>query len=330
MKVLMVNDWGIFKGGAETHISVLMDALEKLGVETELYIPSYIPFADKLLKFKPDVIHIHNWIYWSEKQDLIFLTGIPTVLSLHDYLLVCPKRMRLWPGHICATPCDKSCRTHFIALPSCKKVTFNLYSQGIFRAEGIACDVIPHGINLEKWPFGTGPRQGLGFVSADPGAWWKGEAVSRKIASRLDVPIKVLNGKGTPTEVAELMRSVEVLLYPAVYAETFGMVIAEGMASGTVLIAYDVLGGQKALVKHGETGYLVEPGDEMALLNRTQEVMRLNNNRIREAARQEIEAYYTAERMARDWEKLYHSLSSPVAPFLHPTLVASRALLQVQ
>ncbi len=308
MKILMVNDWGLIKGGAETHISVLMEALENIGIETDLYIPCDVSVEQKIAKFKPDIIHIHNWIYWSQKQDLIFGTGLPTVLSLHDYLLVCPKRMRLWPGHICATPCDKSCRTPFLKIPNCQKVTFNEYSQMIFKAQGLACDVIPHGINLEKWPMGTGHRHGIGFVSADAGAWWKGEKVARKIASRLGVQIQVLNGNGSPAEVQHLMQSVEVLLYPAVYAETFGMVIAEGMASGAILIAYDTFGGQKELIKDGVTGYLVEKGNEAALLNKTREVLDADKWKIRQEARQMIEKYYRAERMAQDWVELYESL----------------------
>ena len=307
MRVLMINDWGFIRGGAETHISVLMDALRKRGIESDLYVPCQIPLAEKLNTFLPDIIHIHNWVYWTRNQDLIFKTSLPTVLSLHDYLIVCPRRMRLWPGHICATPCDKSCTEPFVSIPNCHKVVFNHYSQAIFCAQGVDCDVIPHGINLERWPYGTGKRDGIGFVSVFQGAWWKGEMVARKIAHRLNVPIRIINGGSTPVQVSDLMRSVKILLYPAVYAETFGMVIAEAMASGAVVIAYDVAGGQRALIRDGETGYLVEARNELKLFEKTKEVLCMDNSSVGATARQMIEQYYTAERMAMDWEKLYLS-----------------------
>jgi glycosyltransferase involved in cell wall biosynthesis len=58
------------------------------------------PFPDPELTFalwrlaadvRPDVVHAHNWIYASFLP-VKALTGIPFVVTLHDYGLVCPKK----------------------------------------------------------------------------------------------------------------------------------------------------------------------------------------------------------------------------------------------
>ena len=56
------------------------------------------------------------------------------------------------------------------------------------------------------------------------------------------------------------------------YYESFSMVTAEALASGTPVIASDV-GGPATLVQHGVTGYLVPPADEAALAERIAEVL---------------------------------------------------------
>ena len=56
------------------------------------------------------------------------------------------------------------------------------------------------------------------------------------------------------------------------YYESFSMVTAEALASGTPVIASDV-GGPATLVQHGVAGYLVPPADETALAARIAEVL---------------------------------------------------------
>ena len=56
------------------------------------------------------------------------------------------------------------------------------------------------------------------------------------------------------------------------YYESFSMVTAEALASGTPVIASDV-GGPATLVQHGVAGYLVPPADETALAARIAQVL---------------------------------------------------------
>lgn len=53
--------------------------------------------------FKPDVIHVHNLFYTASPSILYAAKakGIPVVMTLHNYRLVCPAATLLRDGHVC-------------------------------------------------------------------------------------------------------------------------------------------------------------------------------------------------------------------------------------
>lgn len=309
MKVLMVNDYQAY-AGAETHLQVLIAELSRLGIDVATHYAGDVDLQEDIVEWQPDILHVHNWSTWADQRRQLFGARIPTVLSLHDYLTICsPNRMRLQANRSCPTPCGYKCGGRGIPIPEgVTKVTFNEASARIFQAHGLDCQVISHGIALERWPLGQGPRRGLGFVCANAEAWWKGLGTARRIARKLGVPLRIITGGATAVEVSELLQDVEALLYPGIYAETFGLVIAEAMASGAVVIAYDVSGGQRSLVRDGTTGCLVSPGDETAMLVKARQVLGQDNAGIRTRARRFIEENHSSGRMARDWLKLYREM----------------------
>jgi glycosyltransferase involved in cell wall biosynthesis len=67
-------------------------------------------------------------------------------------------------------------------------------------------------------------------------------------------------------ELAERMRRARVLVLPSL-SEALGRVVVEAMAAGTPVIGSRV-GGIPDMVRDGETGFLVEPGDEKTLAER--------------------------------------------------------------
>ena len=66
-------------------------------------------------------------------------------------------------------------------------------------------------------------------------------------------------GLVTEEDLSRLYREAAVYVYPSP-EEDFGMGIVEAMAAGTPVVAWNN-GGPTVTVKHGETGYLVEPYD---------------------------------------------------------------------
>lgn len=68
---------------------------------------------------KPDIVHAHNWLYLSYLP-LKKWSGVPLVVTLHDYSLVCPKKNYMWDGAACSGPrlskCLPCARQHFGSL----------------------------------------------------------------------------------------------------------------------------------------------------------------------------------------------------------------------
>ena len=87
---------------------------------------------------------------------------------------------------------------------------------------------------------------------------------------------------GEREDVPALFKAADAVVHSAVDAEPFGRVVVEGMLARRPVIASDA-GGVREIVRHGETGWLVPPGDPAALAAAVREVRALSN-----AARQAI------------------------------------------
>jgi len=85
------------------------------------------------------------------------------------------------------------------------------------------------------------------------------EPFLKALASRLGLNDRVVFKGVVPDEVkAKLYREAWVVAVPTLYAEGFGIVAAEAMASGAPVVATKV-GGLKEVVEDGYTGLLVKP-----------------------------------------------------------------------
>ncbi len=91
------------------------------------------------------------------------------------------------------------------------------------------------------------------------------------------------------------------LLFPIDWPEPFGLALIEAMACGTPVLAFR-RGSVPEIVDEGVTGYIVDtPEEAIAVLP---DVLSLD----RRAVRRQFEERFSAERMARDYLKVYHSL----------------------
>lgn len=70
---------------------------------------------------------------------------------------------------------------------------------------------------------------------------------------------------GFRRDVPDLLSSVDVVVHASTAPEPFGRVIVEGMLAGRPVVA-TAAGGAAEILDHGETGYLVPPGDVAALV----------------------------------------------------------------
>lgn len=101
----------------------------------------------------------------------------------------------------------------------------------------------------------------------------------RRLAAGEDVEFL---GPVSDADLPALYRQASVLVLPSVertcygrtiaVSELLGLVVLEAMASGTPVIA-SRLGGLPEIIEHGETGFLVTPGDEAELRERIHQVL---------------------------------------------------------
>lgn len=98
----------------------------------------------------------------------------------------------------------------------------------------------------------------------------------------------------------KLMGEVQGLLFPIAWDEPFGLTLVEAMAAGTPVIAFE-RGATSEVIVHGQTGFLVPPGDceqAVAAVKRLPEISR-------EHCRTHASANFSLQRMLEAHEKIY-------------------------
>jgi glycosyltransferase involved in cell wall biosynthesis len=154
--------------------------------------------------------------------------------------------------------------------------------------EGVTVDlVIPNPVDLDEWPFSAVKDDSLLFMGRmDPD---KGPdraiAAARAAGSRLILagPVQEDHREYFAESVAPMVDDDQIryagtvggaerqrlfaqskgLLMPIEWAEPFGLVMVEALATGTPVIAFD-RGSAREIVSDGENGFLVASTDEMA------------------------------------------------------------------
>ena len=111
-------------------------------------------------------------------------------------------------------------------------------------------------------------------------------------------------------QLPQTMAALDILVLPSL-VEAFGLVLVEGMASGTNVISTNI-DGPNEILRHQETGLLVPPNrpDQIA-----QAVIKLFNDlqlrkRLADNARQDVIERFSAEKMVTETEKVYREVVS--------------------
>jgi UDP-glucose:tetrahydrobiopterin glucosyltransferase len=98
----------------------------------------------------------------------------------------------------------------------------------------------------------------------------------------------------------EMMGRSLGLLFPIEWDEPFGLTAVEAMATGTPVIAFR-RGATAEVIRDGETGFLVEPGDRTqaaALVDKLRDISRRE-------CRAHVEAHFVLEKMIDAYERVY-------------------------
>jgi glycosyltransferase involved in cell wall biosynthesis len=123
----------------------------------------------------------------------------------------------------------------------------------------------------------------------------------RSIKPLLDEPLLDWIGEVGENGKQDLLAQAHALLFPIDWPEPFGLVLVEAMACGTPVVAYRS-GSVPELVDEGVTGFIVD--DITGAVEAVKKVARLDRN----LCRRRFEERFSAERMARDYLKIYERL----------------------
>ncbi|MFV1989298.1 MAG: glycosyltransferase family 4 protein [Acidimicrobiales bacterium] len=109
-------------------------------------------------------------------------------------------------------------------------------------------------------------------------------------------------------ELVSLIKGADVLCVPSLHGESFGVVLLEGMAASTAVVASDI-DGYRNVATDGLDALLVEPGDAAALASGLQSVLddSVLSERLVEAGLVRAEKF-SMTRLAEEYLKIYESL----------------------
>jgi UDP-glucose:tetrahydrobiopterin glucosyltransferase len=124
------------------------------------------------------------------------------------------------------------------------------------------------------------------------------------LASYPEAPLEYLGFLET-RELQAAIRTCRALLMTPKWVEAFGNVAIEALACGVPVIAYR-RGGPTEIVRHGQTGWLVEPDSVAGLVAAIAKIPELD----RSACRQQAEAKYSLESLALRYEQWFQAILS--------------------
>ena len=277
-----------------------------------------------------DVIHARSrvpaWIGYAVARR----ANVPFVTTCHGFYAPHPaSRVMTW-GRLVIVP-SKALGRHLID-------RFHLPPERL--------RVIPRGVDLSVFPFReppprkTGPwRIGLvGRLSALKGHEVAIRALHQLIEQRFPVTLCVIGDAppekpgirhrlvslaeslgvaqaiewmGMRHEILESLQSLDALIMPSTYPESFGRSAIEAQAVGVPVVASRI-GALAEMIEDGRTGLLVAPGDPSALASALTRLMQEPplRHRLIHDARRRVEQEFALERMVDDTLAVYQACVS--------------------
>jgi glycosyltransferase involved in cell wall biosynthesis len=121
------------------------------------------------------------------------------------------------------------------------------------------------------------------------------------------------HGRLSRSQVSDFIKnfSPDIFVFPTQRVEGFPMVIVESMLAGIPTVAFD-LGGVSDAVVDGETGYLIEPGNNECLKNKLVELIDDRETRIKlgENSKEKAEKEFIIGKMVDSYENIFMEVIS--------------------
>jgi glycosyltransferase involved in cell wall biosynthesis len=128
-----------------------------------------------------------------------------------------------------------------------------------------------------------------------------------KIKPNLNEKIQYL-GEVSQKKLVKIYQGAIATLYPIEWEEPFGLIMAESMACGTPVIAFD-FGSTKEVIKNGKTGFVVPflKGRKKNFDGLIEAIERIGEIK-REDCREWVEKKFSIEKMIKNYEKIYYQI----------------------
>ncbi|HEY6532641.1 MAG TPA: glycosyltransferase family 4 protein [Acidimicrobiales bacterium] len=264
-----------------------------------------------------DVLHIHEPIAPGVTQTALLFKSQPIVGTFHAAGQIAAYRWLNPVARWLARKIDVRCAVSDEARDMARQAVGGTYEQ-VFNG----VELVPYA-KAGTWPtdrptiFFLGrhePRKGLavlleamGELPASVRLWIGSDgpetaALRQKVAG--DVRIEWL-GRISDTEKIERLKGADVFCAPSLGGESFGVVLLEGMAASTAVVATN-LPGYANVAKSGRDAVLVPPGDPHALADALRRVLTDRELSSRLVASGEQRASeFSMDRLAQVYVEIY-------------------------
>lgn len=317
-------------GGTESVVDVLARTLAALGHQVRLFTVGDSTCAVERLWLYPHAVEVIGSPVAEAAHVLAAYEALRDCDVIHDHTIVGPL---LAHGPAAGTPVvvthhgpfDERNRRVFVDIARRAAIVAISHSQARLAGDVEITTVIHHGIDLDLYRQGAGDAGHLVFVGRMSPTKGVEQAVRiateagrrlilltkiREAAEReyfegavrplLTPDVEVLVEPPWRAKLAA-MRGAVGMVNPIRWNEPFGLVMAESLACGTPVLTHP-RGAAPEIVDHGSTGFLYEEVPDLV------SAVRRLPSLDRAACRSAAEHRFSAERMARDYVRLYESL----------------------
>lgn len=123
----------------------------------------------------------------------------------------------------------------------------------------------------------------------------------------LEEHVKILGWRSDALEILSLM---DILIHPSL-AEGFGRAVLEALALGKAVVA-SAVGGLREIIRDGENGFLIKPGDTEAIVDRVDRLAAdpALRKKFGDAARREVFANYLIEDKVKQLQEIFAQVAA--------------------
>ena len=316
-------------GPWESVVSVLTEVLVKKGLDVTLFATGDSQTSARLVAVSPrpysedpsvnakvaECLHISEVFERSSEFDLIHnhfdflpltyskLTNTPVVTTIHGFsspsILPVYKKYDAGAHYVAISEADRSPQLDYVA-------------------------TIHHGIELAQFPFTESAGEYLlffGRIHPEKGVYEAIQVARRaglkliiagiiqdedyyrsQVEPYLDGETVEYIGSVGPERRSDILGRALALLHLISFDEPFGLSLVESLACGTPIIAFG-RGSIPEIVRHAETGYVVEDIDQAV------EAVAAARSLDRSTCRQDAETRFSSERMASDYIRVYQQIT---------------------